>query len=48
MQQCRSEVSKGKKSRKTVITDVVLLETPKGNFEYITSPIDREGNPLFP
>ncbi len=43
-----TKVSKDKKSRKTVITDVVLLLTPKGNFGYITTPIDREGKPLFP
>ncbi len=43
-----TQVSKDKKSRKTVITDVVLLLTPKGNFEYITTPIDREGKPLLP
>ena len=43
----RTQVSKDKKPRKTVITDVVLLLTPKGNFEYIISPIDGEGNSLF-
>ena len=26
---------------------MVLLETPKGNFEYITTPIHRDGIPLF-
>ena len=37
-----------KKSRQTVNTDVVLLETPPGSFEYITSPINREGKAVFP
>ena len=38
--------SERNKSRKNVITDVVLLETAKGKFEYITSPIDESGNQL--
>ncbi len=37
-----------KKKRKTVITDVVLLQTPKGSFKYLTSPIDNQGQPLIP
>ena len=37
-----------KKSRKTVITDLVLWQTPKGYFEYVTSPIDNQGKPLIP
>ncbi len=37
-----------KQKRKTVITDVVLLQTPKGSFEYLTSPIDNQGQPLIP
>ena len=36
-----------KQKRKTVITDVVLLQTPKGSFEYLTSPIDNQGQPLI-
>ena len=27
---------------------MVLLETAKGSFEYITSPINSEGKQLFP
>ena len=42
-----TETSDPKKSRKNVITDVVLLETPKGSFEYITPPINSDGTPLF-
>ena len=37
-----------KPKRKTVITDVVLLQTPKGSFESLTSPIDNQGKPLIP
>ena len=40
--------SEKKKSRKTVITDLVLLQTPKGHFEYVTTPIDEQGKPLIP
>ncbi len=36
-----------KQKRKTVITDVVLFPTPKGSFEYLTSPIDNQGHPLI-
>ncbi len=36
-----------KQKRKTVTTDVVLLPTPKGSFEYLTSPIDNQGQPLI-
>ena len=36
-----------KQKRKTVTTDVVLLQTPKGSFEYVTSPIDAQGQPLI-
>ena len=43
----KTETSNPKKFRKKVITDVVLLETPKGSFEYITTPIHRDGIPLF-
>ena len=42
-----TETSDPKKSRKKVITDIVLLQTPKGSFEYITTPIHRDGTPLF-
>ena len=42
-----TETSDQKKSRKKVITDIVLLETPLGSFEYITTPIDADGKPLF-
>lgn len=37
-----------KQKRQTVITDVVLFQTPTGNFEYLTSPIDNEGQSLIP
>ncbi|MDJ0716857.1 MAG: hypothetical protein QNJ54_22025 [Prochloraceae cyanobacterium] len=37
-----------KKVRKTVITDVVILEITKGKFEYIISPINDRGEILFP
>ncbi len=37
-----------KKSRQAVNTDVVLLEKPQGGFEYITSPINKEGQSVFP
>ena len=40
--------SEPKKSRKTVLTDLVLLQTPKGHFEYVTTPIDEQGKPLIP
>lgn len=33
---------------KSVITDVVLLQTPKGSFESLISPIDKEGRSLIP
>ncbi len=33
--------------RKRVTTDVVLLQTPKGNFESLTCPIDSQGQPLI-
>jgi hypothetical protein len=36
-----------KQKRKTVITDVVLLQTPKGSFEYLTNPIDAQGQPVI-
>ena len=36
-----------KQKRKTVTTDVVLLQTPKGSFEYVISPIDAQGQPLI-
>lgn len=35
------------RQRKKVITDIVLLSTPKGSFEYITTPIDGDGQPLL-
>ena len=41
-----TETSDQKKSRKKVITDIVLLETPQKTFEYITTPIDADGQPL--
>jgi hypothetical protein len=37
-----------KQKRQTVMTDVVLLQTPTGSFEYLTSPIDNEGQSLIP
>ncbi len=37
-----------KKVRKTIISDVVLLEIAKGKFEYIISPINDQGKLLFP
>ncbi len=40
--------SQNKKSRKMLVSDVVLLEISKGKFKYIISPIDPEGNFLFP
>ncbi len=43
-----TEISEVKKSRKNIITDLVLLETAKGRFEYITSPINRSGQSVFP
>ncbi len=42
-----SDESGKKQKRQTVTTDVVLLETPKGSFEYLTSPIDNQGQPLI-
>ena len=36
-----------KQKRKTVITDVVLLQTPLGSFEYLISPIDNQGQSLI-
>lgn len=42
------EATSPKQKRKTVITDVVLLQTPKGSFESLTSPIDNEGQSLIP
>ena len=37
-----------KQKRKTVITDVVLLQTPLGSFKYLISPINNQGQPLIP
>ncbi len=42
-----SDSTAQKHSGKTVTTDVVLLQTPKGSFEYITSPIDAQGQPII-
>ena len=42
-----SEPSGKKQKRKKVITDVVLLQTPKGSFEYVTNPIAHQGKPLI-
>ena len=42
-----SDESGKKQKRQTVTTDVVLLETPLGSFEYLTSPIDNQGQPLI-
>ncbi|MDJ0577552.1 MAG: hypothetical protein QNJ65_20625 [Xenococcaceae cyanobacterium MO_234.B1] len=42
-----SDESGKKQKRQTVTTDVVLLETPKGSFEYLTSPIDNQGQSLI-
>ena len=36
-----------KQKRKTVITDMVLLQTPKGSFEYLINPIDNQGQSLI-
>ena len=38
-----SDSPQKKSKRKTVITDLVLLQTPKGSFEYVTNPIDHQG-----
>ena len=46
-EQKKSRDSPRTHQRKKVITDIVLLSTPKGSFEYITTPIDSEGKPLF-
>ncbi len=43
-----SDSSQKKQKRKTVITDIVLLQTPKGSFESLTSPIDNQGQSLIP
>ena len=43
-----SDLAQKKPKRKTVITDIVLLQTPKGNFESLTSPIDNQGHSLIP
>ncbi len=43
-----SDLPQKKPKRKTVITDIVLLQTPKGNFESLTSPIDNQGHSLIP
>ncbi len=43
-----SDSSQKKQKRKTVITDIVLLQTPKGIFESLTSPIDNQGQSLIP
>lgn len=48
LQVSEQDSSPPKKSRQTVNTDVVLLEKPQGSFEYITSPINREGQSVFP
>ena len=42
-----TQTSNQKQIRKKVTTDIVLLETPKGGFEYITTPINTEGQPLL-
>ncbi len=42
-----SNVSGRKKTRASVITDVVLLQRPKASFEYVISPIDNQGKPLI-
>jgi hypothetical protein len=42
-----SDSTEQKHPRKTVTTDVVLLQTPKGTFEYVTSPIDAQGQRLI-
>jgi len=45
----KSQVSyQHKKVREKIITDLVLLQIAPGQFEYIISPIDPEGNNLFP
>lgn len=33
--------------RKRVNTDVILLQQPRGNFEYLTTPIQHNGKPLM-
>ncbi len=47
LQVSEKDLSPQKKSRKTVNTDVVLLEKPKGGFEYITSPINKSGKSVL-
>jgi len=44
----KNEELENQPTRKTVITDIVLLQTPLGSFEYIISPIDNQGKPLIP
>ena len=34
--------------RQRVNTDVILLQQPQGDFEYLTTPIQKDGNPLLP
>ncbi len=43
----KSDSSQKKQKRKTVITDIVLLQTPKGSFEDLISPIDNQGQALI-
>ena len=42
-----SDLPQQKSKRKTVITDVVLLQQPTGSFEYLTNPIDHQGKSVI-
>ena len=42
-----SECQPLKTKRKTVITDLVLLQTPEDCFEYITNPINQQGQSMM-
>ena len=42
-----SDAPQQKPKRKTVITDVVLLQQPTGSFEYLTNPIDHQGKSVI-
>lgn len=42
-----SDSATKKQKRKTVITDVILLQTCKGSFEYLTNPIDDQGKSII-
>ena len=42
-----SDSPQQKQKRKTVITDVVLLQQPRGSFEYLTNPINHQGKSVI-